>query len=135
RCASPKGPAGDAKMALVDPRDVAAVAAVVLAEDGHEGRTYPLTGPEAVTYHEVAQQLSAAIGRPVAYADSPDPAAREAMVFRGMPEWLADQVVILWGQPRRGAATTTTDVVRVLTGREPRTVAEFARANAATFRP
>ncbi len=43
-------------------------------------------------------------------------------------------VVILWGQLRRGAAATTTDVVRVLTGREPRTVAEFVRDHAAAFR-
>lgn len=127
-------PAGDAKVTLIDPRDVAAVAAVLLTEDGHEGRTYPLTGPEPVTYHEVAAQLSAGIGRPVGYVDVPDPAARDGMIQSGMPEWLADQVVILWGQLRRGAAATTTDVVRVLTGHEPRTVAEFVRDHAAAFR-
>ncbi len=42
-------PAGDAKVTLIDPRDVAAVAAVVLTQDGHEGRTYPLTGPAPMT--------------------------------------------------------------------------------------
>lgn len=126
-------PAGEARMPLIDPRDVAAVAAVVLTEDGHEGRTYPLTGPEAVTYDQVAEQLSVAIGRSITYVDVPDPAAREAMTHAGLPEWLADQLVILWGELRRDAAATTTDVVRVLTGREPRTVADFGRDFAAAF--
>jgi uncharacterized protein YbjT (DUF2867 family) len=120
-------PAGEAKVTLIDPRDVAAVAAVTLVEDGHDGRTYTLTGPEAVTYHEAAVQLSAAIGRQVTYVNVPDAAARDAMLQAGLLEWLADQLVILWAQLRRGAASTTTDVVRVLTGREPRAVAEFAR--------
>lgn len=127
-------PAGEAKVTLVDPRDVAAVAATVLTEDGHDGRTYTLTGPEAVTYHEAAQQLSVAIGQPVEFVDVPDGAARAAMVEAGLPAWLADQLIILWGQLRRGAAATTTDVVHVLTGHEPRTVAAFARDHAWAFR-
>lgn len=127
-------PAGDAKVTLIDPRDVAAVAAVVLTEDGHEGRTYTLTGPAAVTYHEAAAQLSAAIGQPVEYVDIPDPAAHDAMIQAGLSEWLAGQLVILWGRLRRDAQATTTDVVRVLTGREPRTVADFGRDFADAFR-
>ena len=128
-------PAGDAKMALIDPRDVAAVAAVVLTEDGHGGRTYPLTGPEALTYTEAAEQLSEATGRLVEFVDVPDVAARGAMIRAGLPSWLADQLVILWGQLRGGAAAATTDVVRVLTGREPRSMAEFAHAYAVAFQP
>ncbi len=126
-------PAGDAKVALVDPHDVAAVAAAVLTEDGHEGRTYTLTGPEAVTYHEAAAQLSAALDRHVGYVNVTDEAARDAMVGSGMPEWLADQLVILWAQLRGGAAASTSDVVRVLTGREPRTVADFAWEHSSFF--
>ena len=126
-------PAADAKVTLIDPRDVAAVAAVVVADSGHEGRTYLLTGPAAVTYREVAEQLSAALGRPIEFVDVPDGAARDGMVQAGLPPWLADQLVILWQQLRGGAASTTTDVVRVLTGREPRSIAEFARDHAAAF--
>jgi uncharacterized protein YbjT (DUF2867 family) len=127
-------PAGDAKVALIDPRDVAAVAAVVLAEDGHDGRTYTLTGPEALTYVEVAEQLSAAIARPVTYVNVSDRDAREGMTQAGLPEWLADQLLILWSLLRGGAAATTTDVVRVLTGREPRSVTDFGRDFGAAFR-
>jgi len=60
---------------------------VALTQDGHDGRTYTLTGPDAVTYEQVAEALSAAIGRPVEYVDVPDPAAREGMVRAGIPEW------------------------------------------------
>jgi uncharacterized protein YbjT (DUF2867 family) len=128
-------PAGGAKVALIDPRDVAAVAAVVLTADGHDGRTYPLTGPQAVTYHDVAHQLSTVTGRRVEYVDVPDDVAREGMLRAGVPGWTADQLVALWGELRRGAADTTTDVVRVLTGQEPRTVSQFLRDHAAAFRP
>jgi uncharacterized protein YbjT (DUF2867 family) len=127
-------PAGDAKVAPIDPRDVAAVAAVVLTADGHEGRTYTLTGPQAVTYHDVAHQLSTVTGRHVAYVDVPDEAAREGMLQASVPDWMAEQLVALWGELRRGTADTTTDVVRVLTGEEPRTVSQFLRDHAAAFR-
>lgn len=126
-------PAGDAKVTLIDPRDVAAAAAVVLTEDGHDGRTYVLTGPEAVTYEQAAACVSAAIGKPVDYVDVPDAMARDGMLQAGLPPWLADQLVILWQQLRQGAAAETTDVVRVLTGREPRSVADFARDHAGAF--
>lgn len=126
-------PAGDAKVAMTDPRDVAAVAAAVLTEDGHDGRTYLITGPVALTCAEAAAELSAALGRPVEFVDVPDEAAHAAMVAAGLPEWLAGQIVLLWGELRRGAGSTTTDVVRVLTGHEPRSVADFARDHATAF--
>lgn len=126
-------PAGDAKVTLIDPRDVGAAAAVVLTEDGHEGRTYVLTGPEAVTYEYAAACVSAAIGKPVEYVDVPDAMARDGMLQAGLPPWLVEQLVILWQQLRHGAAAETTDVVRVLIGREPRSVAEFARDHAGAF--
>jgi uncharacterized protein YbjT (DUF2867 family) len=128
-------PAGDARISLVDPRDVAAAAAVVLTEDGHEGRTYTLTGPESLTHHEVAAQIAAATGRPVEYVDVPDAAAREALAAAGTPDWFADQLIVLWGEVRSGACETTTDAVRVLTGRAPRRVAGFARDHAQLFGP
>jgi uncharacterized protein YbjT (DUF2867 family) len=126
-------PAGDAKVTLIDPRDVATAAAVVLTEDGHDGRTYVLTGPEAVTYEQAAACVSAAIGKPVDYVDVPDAMARDGMLQAGVPPWLAEQLVILWQQLRHGALAETTDVVRVLTGREPRSVTDFVRDHAGAF--
>ena len=127
-------PAGDARVSFIDPRDVAAVAAVVLTEPGHDRRTYTLTGPEAVTLDEFAKHLSAALGRTVEYVDVPGEAARAAMLESGLPPWAADQIVAIWGEIRRGVLSTPTDVVRVLTGREARTVADFCQDHAGAFR-
>ena len=69
--------AGDAKISAVDVRDIAAVAAAALTE-GHEGRTYDITGPEALTHAEMAERLSAALGRRVEFVDVPPDAMRQA---------------------------------------------------------
>jgi len=125
-------PAGSARIGMVDPRDVAAAAAVALTADGHEGRTYELTGPEAMTYARVAEELSTTLGRPVEYVDVPDAVALDAMVGNGIPPWFAEQLVRVFGQLRAGAADRVTDAVRALTGREPRTLAQFLRDHVAT---
>jgi uncharacterized protein YbjT (DUF2867 family) len=119
-------PVDDAKIAMIDRRDLAAVAALTLTEDGHDGRTYLLTGPEAITYRDVAAQLSEVIGKPVEFVDMPDEAALEATLQAGAPDWLAHGVAEAHRQLRRGVAAQTTDVVRVLTGREPYSFADFA---------
>src|SRR2546426_3404844 len=64
-------PLGDARVAHVDVRDIAAVAVKALTDRGHEGKAYTITGPEALTYTEVAEKLTAALGKPVRYVDVP----------------------------------------------------------------
>lgn len=130
-------PAGDAAVTFVDPRDVAAVAAAVLTADatrGHEGRTYVVTGPEALTLDDVAAQLSDAVGRAVRYVPVPDGAAQAAMTALGLPEWTARQIVEVWAQVRRGVHSVPTDVVAVVTGHEPRTTSAFLAEHAEVFR-
>jgi len=122
-------PAGNGRVAMIDPRDVGEVGAAVLSGSGHEGRTYRLTGPAAVDYADIAATLG------VAYVDVPPPAARESLVAAGMPDWLVDQLDGAFTLIRDGALEETTDCVRVLTGREPRSFAEFARDHAAAFAP
>jgi uncharacterized protein YbjT (DUF2867 family) len=128
-------PAGKAAISFVDPRDVAAAAAACLIGEGHENRTYTLTGPEAVTFGRVAQELSAATGRAVAYVDVSDEDARRAMIEDGLPAMLADAIVAIFAAQRAGSMVTTTDTVRDLTGREPRTIAQFAEDYAGMFAP
>lgn len=127
--------ADQAKIAMIDPRDVAAAAAVVLTDDGHEGQTYVLTGPGAVTYHEIAAQLSDAADRTIQFVDVPDAAAREGLLKAGMPDWMADNLVTVFAILRKGFESHGTDAVRALTGRQPRGFAEFARDHAALFGP
>src|SRR3954468_23846487 len=83
-------PIGDGKAPFVDVRDIAAVTAHVLAEDGHEGRAYDVTGPAALGYADVAATFARVLGRPVSYVDVPPAAAKQGMVAGGMPEWVAD---------------------------------------------
>jgi uncharacterized protein YbjT (DUF2867 family) len=127
-------PLGDARASFVDTRDVAAVAARVLAAGGHEGRSYDLTGPEALSYHDVAALLSAATDREIAYVPvTPDEFRRGARAA-GLPEWFVDALALLNDHLAAGRAAAVTDAVREITGKEPRTFAQFARDHAEAFK-
>jgi uncharacterized protein YbjT (DUF2867 family) len=128
-------PAGDGRIAMIDPRDVGAVAAAVLTGDGHDGRTYELTGPEAVTYRDIARELSRTTGTRVEYVDVPPAAARESLVASRMPDWLVEHLDGAFAKIRAGELGSTTDTVTVLTGRPPRSIGDFLTDHAATFAP
>ena len=78
--------AGDARISMVDTRDVAAVAAVALTEPGHTGAAYDITGPEALSYADVAAKLTSAMGRRITYIGAPDDAVRQALLGAGLNE-------------------------------------------------
>jgi uncharacterized protein YbjT (DUF2867 family) len=126
-------PAGDAGISMIHPQDVAAVASVTLLEDGHDGKTYTLTGPEAITFGQVAGYLWGALGCEIEYPSVPDEAALQGMVEQGLPEFLAGQIVAVFGILRSGAQERTTGTVRILTGRDPIGFAEFASEHAHLF--
>ena len=126
-------PAAGARIAMIDPRDVGAAAAAVLATAGHDGRTYVLSGPEAVTYGQVAAALSAAAARSVEFIAVSDAEATEALIQAGLPAFGAEQVVAIFAQARSGAAEQVTGTVELLTGTPPRDVAAFARDFASAF--
>jgi uncharacterized protein YbjT (DUF2867 family) len=128
-------PAGDAGISIVHPQDVAAVALVSLTGDVHNGSTYTLTGPEAITFGQVAGYLRGAVGREIEYLNVPDEAALQAMTEQGVPGFVAAQIVTVFEVLRGGAQEQTTDTVRALTGHEPRSFAEFARDHAHLFAP
>jgi len=126
-------PAADARIAMIHPGDVAAAAAVALTESGHDGQTYVLTGPEAMTYQRVAEDLSAQTGRRIGFVDIPPAAATSALIGAGLPEFAAAQVVRVFEALRKGAQSTTTGSVRALTGRDAHPFAAFARDHAGAF--
>ena len=126
-------PAAGARIAMIDPRDVGAAAAAVLATAGHDGRTYVLSGPEAVTYGQVAAALSAAAARSVEFIAVSDAEATEALIQAGLPAFGAEQVVAIFAEARSGAAEQVTGTVELLTGTPPRDVAAFARDFASAF--
>jgi len=118
--------AQDGRTALVDANDIAAVAAVALTEDGHEGRTYTLTGPQAHTYDEAAAILSAAAGRTITHVRVPPAALVEAMAGAGLPRWLARDLTTQYEVIAAGDYDEISGDVEVVTGRPARSVATFA---------
>ena len=118
---------------MVDVRDVADVARKVLTSEGNRGKTYLLTGPESISFHDVATGLSKALGKEVSYVDVPPEAAPEAMIGMGMPEWIADGFVELFEGFSQGFADSTTSNVEDLTGHPARSFETFARDYAAVF--
>jgi len=81
------GAMGNARISHLDVRDIAAVAAKTLGSSQHDGETYELNGPEALTCAEVAERISRHAGIAVRYVDIPEGAQRKAMMEQGMPEW------------------------------------------------
>ena len=82
--------ARNAKISIVDVRDIASVAECTLTESGHEGKTYDITGPEALTHAQMVEQLSPALGKPIKYVDVPLEAFREGLLSFGLPPWQAE---------------------------------------------
>jgi uncharacterized protein YbjT (DUF2867 family) len=122
------------KIAMVDARDVAAVAVAALTSDGHVGKTYTITGPEALSFQEIAQKLAAATGRPVTYRDVPLATVRQEMVAAGLPVWLVEVRMEFATALRGSYAAAVTDTVQVVTGQPARTFDAFAREHVALFR-
>jgi uncharacterized protein YbjT (DUF2867 family) len=126
-------PAGESRISIVDVRDVAAAAVAALTQTGHEGKTYDLTGLEALTHEEMAAELSRALNRPVVFVDVPEQKFREALRSMHMPDWQADGLVEDYAHYRRGEAAGISDAIRFVTKAVPHTFAEFARDHRAAF--
>ena len=80
-------PLKNAAQSTVDIRDICAIAAKALVEDGHEGKTYVITGPETLTFQQVAETLSNVLGQEIRYIDVPLSVAADGMRKAGMPDW------------------------------------------------
>jgi uncharacterized protein YbjT (DUF2867 family) len=127
-------PMENARIASIDIGDVAEVAATVLTTTGHEGKTYPLTGPEALTMAEVAEKLSQATGRTIRYLNVAPEDARNAQLAAGAPPYLADAVAELFAERRKGKESQVWPTMDTVFGLRPTSFDDFARRNAATFR-
>jgi uncharacterized protein YbjT (DUF2867 family) len=124
---------GDGASGFIDAADIAAVAAHVLTTDGHEGATYEVTGPESISMPQAAAQLSEVIGGDVRYVDVPADGFRANLAGAGLPDWLADSLVALYGAIRAGHAATVTNEVEKATGRPARPYRQFAENHRDAF--
>jgi NAD(P)H dehydrogenase (quinone) len=118
-----RGPAGDGRVAAVARADVArAATAVLLDPEPHRGVTYELTGPEALSFADVAEQVAAAQGRPVSYHAETLEEAYASRARYGAPRWLVDAWVSTYTAIATGELARVSDDVQRLTGRPPLTL-------------
>ncbi|MGB8488578.1 MAG: SDR family oxidoreductase [Xanthobacteraceae bacterium] len=127
-------PMENQRIASIDIGDLAEIAALVLTNPGHEGKIYPLTGPEALTMTEVAERLSAATGKTIKYINVPPEDVKKAQVAAGVPPYIADALAELFAERRKGKESQVWPIAQTLLGRRPTSFAEFAARNAAIFR-
>jgi uncharacterized protein YbjT (DUF2867 family) len=128
-----RAPFGQQPHAMVDEADVAAVAAAALLEDGHAGRTYHLTGPEAFTRADAVRTIGEAIGRELRFVELTEEQGREQLRASGFPDDVVD-AVLDYGRNPPPEACTVLPTVEQVTGRPARTFAGWAAEHAGAFR-
>ncbi len=119
-------PMKEGRLGMIDARDIGEVAAKVITEEGHEGKTYTLTGPAAISFHDIAGALSEVLGEEVTYIPVPPERSKEAMLGRGIPEWIADALNEYAKAHSKGYSDWTTDDFEGLTGHSATSYKEFA---------
>lgn len=127
-------PLGPGRAALIDPADIAAVAALTLTEDGHAGKEYTLTGDEPLTVAAQVRIIARTIGREIEIREAATPA--EALAFRypdGAPPALAEALVEGLAIMRADTVGFRTDTAQRLLGRRPARFAEWCARNASAF--
>ncbi|MCL4560678.1 MAG: SDR family oxidoreductase [Chloroflexi bacterium] len=126
-------PGGEGRVPAIDPWDIAAVAAVALTKPGHEGQAYALTGPQNLSFGEMAQVLTRVLEKPIRYENISDETAVEGMRKAGLPEYVVEGLVGTFAVLRSGRLSYTTNDVARITGRTPRTFEAWCRVHKTAF--
>lgn len=120
-------PVGKAKTSFIDVRDIGAVAAVALTEEGHAGKNYDLTGSEGLDYWEAARIISEVLGRKITYLNPNPLHFLVETVRRGTPLQYAIVMLGLYTSTRFGMAEPITNEVERLTGHKPITFRQYVQ--------
>jgi uncharacterized protein YbjT (DUF2867 family) len=132
-------PAQDAKLSIVDVRDIAAVAVKALTDDDGGGndrynnKTYLITGPEALSYYQAAEILSNTTGKKISYVNISDEEFRGAMKEMGLDDWTINTFSELYDYFRKGYASQVSSAVEEVTGKKPISFSQFAKDYAEAF--
>ena len=128
-----RGPAGDGRVGFVARDDIAAAAVAVLVDSSglYDGETYVLTGPQASTFYEVADALSQASGRAVAYHPETLDEAYRSREHHGAPDWMVAGWVTSYVAAATGELDVVTDHIARLAGHPAQTFSEFLERNPA----
>ncbi|WP_337062583.1 NAD(P)H-binding protein [Kineococcus sp. G2] len=123
-----RGPAGSGRVGAVARADVAEVAVAALLDEAHAGRTYDVTGPEALSLADVAATITRVTGQPVEYVEETVEEAYASRSGYGAPAWEVDGWVSTYTAIAAGELDVVTDVVQRLTGHPPRTLEDVLRS-------
>jgi uncharacterized protein YbjT (DUF2867 family) len=124
-------PFGDVALPAVDPLDIAQVAAAALADDGHAGRAYTLTGPAPISPRERTEVLARELGVPIDFVEQTRDQARADMLAY-IPEPVVDGTLAILGEPTTEEQLVSPDIESVL-GRPANTFADWVRRNVRAF--
>ncbi|WP_029902110.1 NAD(P)H-binding protein [Nocardia brasiliensis] len=127
-------PYGQGRIAVIDPRDIAAVAAAALTTDAHLGQIYTLSGPQALSPGEQTAIIGEIIGRTLEFHEIAPEQARQALLDHGVPAELADAIMALRATALESFTSVVHDSVERITGAPPRTFRQWATDHAAEFR-
>lgn len=123
----------DGRLGMIDVRDIADSAFAVIIGEGHEGKNYILTGPEAISFNDIAKIFSEVLSKEVKYVNVPTEASVQAMTGMGVPEWIAKGYAELSEGFSANFANSTTKNVEILTGHPARSFEVFANDFAHMF--
>ncbi len=127
-------PMGEGKTGMIDTTDVGTVIAKVLSEDGHESMNHEITGPEILSFYEVAEIFSKALGKQVDYVDVPMDAYKETLGQFLTNQWHLDAVIDLFKGIAEGGIEDKTDTFNELMGETPKSLSQFLAENSFIFK-
>ncbi|MBY8072677.1 SDR family oxidoreductase [Vibrio fluvialis] len=127
-------PAGEGKSSFIDVRDIASSAAAALTTNRFDNQAFNLTGPEALSYAQAAQKISAALGKPVAYQAMEEGAFCDLLKSVGVPADYAEFLTSIFYPVREGWTAGVSDAVATLTGNAPRSLDEYIADHLAELR-
>ena len=127
-------PMGDGKTGMIDTTDVGKVLAKVLSEDGHESMNHEITGPEILSFYEVAEIFSEVLGKQVDYVDVPIDAYKETLGQFLTNQWHLDAVIDLFKGIAEGGIEDKTDTFNELMGETPKSLSQFLAENSFIFK-
>lgn len=118
---------GDARVSIVDTRDIAAIAARSLTEEGHENKIYNITSPQSLTHYEIAEIFSEVLDKKISFINVTDEQMAGALKAAGFPDWQVGGLIEDYAHYARGEASEVYDTVKEVTGTEAITFNRFAQ--------
>jgi uncharacterized protein YbjT (DUF2867 family) len=120
------GTMGEGTIPMIDARDIGEAAAQILMEpSAHLNKTYLLTGPQSISYSEIAKTISDITGKTINYITVPDEAARGSMLEMGLPGWLVEDLLTLNKLFNSGVGKEVSHDLELILGHSPRTIKNF----------